>query len=51
MDMTSLGEAVLSMFAKVERKNGTVSYFKVVDGEHKELTEEEYLDGNRPKMD
>lgn len=38
-------EGTLVTYAKVERKDGSVSYFKVEDGEHVSVSEEEYRAG------
>lgn len=44
--VTSFGEANLVSYIKVEKKDGTIIYYKVVDGQNTEITEQEYLADN-----
>ena len=43
---TAFGEAELTTYMKVERKNGQVAYFKVVNGLNTEISEKEYKENN-----
>lgn len=45
--ITQIGEADLETFIKVEKKDGRVLYFRVVDEQNIEITEQEYLDNNK----
>lgn len=46
---TAFGKATLTTYMKVEKKDGRVIYYKVVDDENIELTEQEYLAETRSK--
>lgn len=41
---TALGDATVEAYAHVRRKSGAHEYFKVVDGQHVPITEQEYND-------
>ncbi len=43
---TVFGEAELITYMKVEKKDGRVFYYKVVDGQNIEITEKEYKENN-----
>ena len=40
---TSLGQATMTTYIKVEKQDGSVLYYKVVDEQNIEITEQEYL--------
>lgn len=44
---TSLGEVTILSYIKVEKKDDTVIYYKVVDNQNIEITEQEYLANNK----
>ena len=44
---TAFGGAEVTAYLKVEKKNGEVRYYKVVDGQNVEISEEEYKLNNK----
>lgn len=43
---TTFGEAVLDVYAKVDRADGSVEYYRVLDGENVPITAAEYAAAN-----
>lgn len=45
MQQTAFGDVEVDAFARVDRADGTVEFYRIANGEHVRISEAEYVEG------